>query len=109
MDNILQGGAWLTDDPEHEYSRIALGLRAFDVNAELTIFCKLKLGSRHHHIVAIAKQGVAIIVHWQGRHGVLSLGDVQVYLQNFVHLLYLHTPHTEGPVLGNPIDTGIVS
>ena len=61
MDNILQGGAWLTDDPEHEYSRIALGLRALDVNAKLTIFCKLKLGSRLHHTIASAKQGAVII------------------------------------------------
>ena len=86
MDNILQGGAWRTDDPEHEYSRIALGLRALDVNAKLTIFCKLKLGSRLHHIVAIAKQGVAIVVYLEGRHGLISLCDVKVYLQNFVLL-----------------------
>ena len=82
MDNILQGGAWLTDDPEHEYARIALGLRALDVNAKLTIFCKLKLGSRLHHIKAIARQRVAVLVYLQGRHGVLlSLVDVQIYLQ----------------------------
>ena len=76
------------DDPEHEYLRIALRARALDVNAKLRIFCKLKRGSRLLHIIAIAKQGVAIIVYVQGRHGFLSLGDVQIYLQNFVLLPY---------------------
>ena len=29
LDNILQVGAWLTGDPEHEFYRIAPSLRAF--------------------------------------------------------------------------------
>ena len=82
----MQVGAWLTDKPEHEYYRIASSLRALHVNAKRTIFCKLKLGSRLHHIKAIARQRVAVLVYLQGRHGVLSLVDVQIYLQNFVLL-----------------------
>ena len=79
MDNILQVGAWLTDGPEHEYYRIVLGTRALHVNTKGTIFCKLKLGSRFHHIIAIARQRVAGLVYLPGGYGVLSLCDVQVY------------------------------
>ena len=89
MDNILQVGAWLTDNPEHEYYRIALSLRALHVNAKRTIFYKSKLGSRLHHIIVTTKQGIAVIVTLQGRRGFLSLGDVQIYLQNFVLLPYI--------------------
>ena len=77
------------DDPEHEYLRIALRARALDVNAKLRIFCKLKRGSRLHHIIASAKQGAAIILYWQGRRSCLSLGGIQIYLQNLVLLPYV--------------------
>ena len=35
---------------------------------------------------AIARQKVAVLVYLQGRHGVLSLVDVQLHLQNIVFL-----------------------
>ena len=86
LDNILQVGAWLTDGPEHEYYRIVLSTRALHVNAKGTIFCKLKLASGFHPMIAIATQSVAGLLYLPGGHFVLSLCDVQVYLQNFVLL-----------------------
>ena len=58
------------------------------MNAARTIFCKLRLGSRLHHIMAVARQRAAVLVHLQLqlRHAVLSPVDVQIYLQDFVHL-----------------------
>ena len=66
-----------------------LSLRAVHVNATVTIFCKFELGSSLHHIIAIVMQRVAVLVYLQGRHGVASLADVQIYLQNFVLLPYV--------------------
>ena len=86
MDNILQVGAWLTGDPEHEFYRIASSLRAFHVNAKGTIFRKLELGSRLRHI---GRRKGAALAHLQGRRSVLSLDDIQIYLQNFVHPQYV--------------------
>ena len=62
MDNILQVEAWLADDPEHEYYKTVLSLRAVRVNAKGTIFCKFKLGSPVHHIIAIATQQRVVVL-----------------------------------------------
>ncbi len=88
VDTILQVGSWLTVDPEREYYSIALCLRALHVNAKGSIFCKLGLGSRLHRIIAAGRRRVAALAHRQGRHGALSLDNVQIYLQNFVLILY---------------------
>ena len=46
-------------------------------------FCKLELGSRHHHSITIGRQMGAALAELQGHRSALALDDIhiQIYLQ----------------------------
>ena len=60
----------------------SVGFASIAENLNGTIFCKLELGSRPHHSIAIGRQEEAALAELQGRRSALGLEDLQICLQN---------------------------